>query len=75
MNAIEPQQVVVSVATDGTVTAHTVGIKGSACVDSIGVLEDLLDAATVSSEFTREYTQSSVTADTVVEVDDDVRQY
>jgi hypothetical protein len=47
--------ITVVVAADGTVTAETHGVSGPACLDYIGVLEDLLDATTVSSAFTADY--------------------
>ncbi|WP_433078653.1 DUF2997 domain-containing protein [Dactylosporangium sp. CA-052675] len=48
------KRIVVTVAQDGTVTAETLGMSGSTCLDYIAVLEDLLMAQTVHSEYTRE---------------------
>ncbi|MDG4785621.1 DUF2997 domain-containing protein [Micromonospora sp. WMMD1102] len=52
--------IVVTVATDGTVSAETVGLTGAACLDYIGILEDLLEARTVRSAYTAEYDQPNV---------------
>lgn len=46
------QQIVVSIAPDGTIAAETFGMAGSECLDYVDVLEDLLDATAVHSEFT-----------------------
>ncbi|WP_426506286.1 DUF2997 domain-containing protein [Dactylosporangium sp. McL0621] len=50
------KRIVVTVAEDGTVSAETLGITGSKCLDYVEVLEDLLGAQTVHSEYTREFT-------------------
>lgn len=49
------KRIAVRVAPDGTVTAETIGFKGAACLDSVGLLEDLLEATAVDSRFTRDY--------------------
>ena len=60
MNDQRPQeQVVVTVRPDGTITAETIGIKGSACLDQIALLEDLLEATTMTSNFTHEYHETA----------------
>lgn len=69
------ERIIVRVATDGTVSAETKGIKGPKCLDSIAVLEDLLEAETVSSEFTAEYDQTITRTTIEYEVDDDLRQH
>ena len=40
---------------DGTVAAHTVGVKGSACTDYIDTIELLLDSRVVESAYTDEF--------------------
>jgi hypothetical protein len=60
------ETVTVVVAADGTVTAETRGVHGPGCLDYIAVLEDLLDATTVSSAFTADYTRGAVAAHEVV---------
>ncbi|GAA3288633.1 DUF2997 domain-containing protein [Dactylosporangium vinaceum] len=49
------QRIVVTVAEDGTVAAETLGVTGSKCLDYVALLEDLLAAQTVHSEYTREF--------------------
>ncbi|MEV4539466.1 DUF2997 domain-containing protein [Asanoa sp. NPDC049518] len=63
-------KITVLVAPDGTVTAETQGIHGPACLDYIAVLEDLLDATTVSSAHTADFTQARATAPTTETVHD-----
>ena len=53
------EQIVVRVASDGQVHAETKGIKGPKCLDSIQLLEDLLEAQSISSSFTHEYNESA----------------
>ncbi|WP_124728306.1 DUF2997 domain-containing protein [Staphylospora marina] len=40
---------------DGTIQAEVEGVKGKRCTDYIGILEELLEAETVDSDFTPEY--------------------
>ncbi|MEV6924265.1 DUF2997 domain-containing protein [Dactylosporangium sp. NPDC051485] len=49
------KRLVVTVAADGTVSAVTEGITGSKCLNYIAVLEDLLAAQTVHSEYTSDF--------------------
>jgi hypothetical protein len=58
------RRVTVVVAADGTVTAETHGVTGRACIDYIAVLEDLLDATTVSSAWTPDYHQARTRVET-----------
>ncbi|GIF63514.1 hypothetical protein Ais01nite_15490 [Asanoa ishikariensis] len=64
------ETVTVVVAPDGTVTAETHGIHGTDCLDYIAVLEDLLDATTVSSAHTADYTRARATVETTETVHD-----
>ena len=45
----------VSVAPDGTINVETLGLNGPECMDQISVMEQLLDAVTVQSNFTDDY--------------------
>lgn len=54
--ANDTQQLIITLRPDGGVEAETVGITGSACLDYIARLEDLLDAETAESAFTSDYT-------------------
>jgi hypothetical protein len=64
--------VIVRVTSDGTISAETVGIKGPKCLDYIELLEDLLDANTVRSNFTHEFQEHEDA--THYEVRNDVQQ-
>lgn len=52
-------QIHVTIRTDGSVAAETVGVSGPACLDYISVLEDLIAGRTVSSAFTADYAAAS----------------
>ncbi|AXB47870.1 DUF2997 domain-containing protein [Amycolatopsis albispora] len=56
-------RVTVTVGRDGSISAETHGVTGSKCLDYIPLLEDLLDAETVSSEFTEDYRRTTTTAE------------
>ncbi len=43
---------------DGTVRANVEGIKGKKCTDYIKIIEDILDAEVIDSEYTPEYYES-----------------
>jgi len=49
------RRVRVQIFPDGQIRAETQGIKGKKCTEYIRILEDLLDAETVDSEYTAEY--------------------
>ena len=63
------KQLVVRLRADGTVDAETIGMHGPECLDHIEALEALLDAETVSSRFTEDYTTASVAGTTAVETE------
>lgn len=67
------EQILVRVSRDGEVHAETLGMVGAKCLDSIALLEELLEAQTVSSAFTNDYSQSAVSTRT--EVNDDLSQF
>ncbi|MBB5326044.1 hypothetical protein HNQ34_003162 [Anoxybacillus tepidamans] len=54
------KKVIIKITEDGKIFAETVGIKGKQCLDYIHVLEELLEAETVDSEFTHEYFETNV---------------
>ncbi|MGX6443805.1 DUF2997 domain-containing protein [Neobacillus sp. K501] len=43
---------------DGQIQAEVLGIKGKKCTDYISILEELLEAETIDSEYTPEYFES-----------------
>ncbi|MFC8681838.1 DUF2997 domain-containing protein [Microbacterium ureisolvens] len=63
------KQLVVRLRADGTVDAETIGMHGPECLDHIEALEALLDAETVSSRFTEDYTTASVQSTTAIETE------
>jgi len=63
------KQLVVRLRADGTVDAETIGMHGSECLDHIEALEALLDAETVSSSFTEDYTSASASDSTSVDAE------
>jgi DUF2997 family protein len=54
-------QLVVRVSVDGTIQAVTREVTGPRCLDYIDVLEDLLEAETLNSAFTADYTAHTTT--------------
>lgn len=48
----------INVDPDGNIKAETLGIHGPKCLDYVAILEDLLDAQSVQSKFTADYTKS-----------------
>lgn len=49
------KQIRVQIFSNGEIKADVTGIKGKSCMDYIEILEYLLDAETVDSEYTPEY--------------------
>jgi hypothetical protein len=49
------KQIKLQIFPDGQVKADVVGFRGKKCADYISVLEQLLDAETIDSEWTSEY--------------------
>ena len=45
---------------DGSISARTEGIYGDECIGKIDVLENLLDALTIDSSFTEDYTKGVI---------------
>ncbi len=58
-------KVIVTIGRDGSVSAETRGIVGSACLDVIPLLEDLLGGQVIDSALTPDYAQASVERTTV----------
>lgn len=55
-----PARLSVTLRRDGTVSAHTLDVTGVACLDSVALLEDLLDGTIVHSELTSDYVAAPV---------------
>ncbi|MCM3443102.1 DUF2997 domain-containing protein [Metabacillus halosaccharovorans] len=45
---------------DGNIFAETIGMKGKECLQYIELLEELLDAESIDSEFTSEYYETEI---------------
>jgi hypothetical protein len=60
---MDQKQLIVRISPDGSINAETRNLYGDECLDYITVLEDLLDAQTVTSSFTEDYSrQAAVTS-------------
>ncbi|MEU4481712.1 DUF2997 domain-containing protein [Micromonospora sp. NPDC023966] len=53
----EQKRIVLTVTSEGLVSAETKGLVGDTCLDYIAILEDLLDARTVESAYTADYSK------------------
>jgi hypothetical protein len=58
------RRIQIQIFPDGRIQAETQGIKGKKCIEYIGVLEEILGAEAVDSEYTSEY---YISTDTVIE--------
>ncbi len=54
------RRIAVTINRDGSIKAETLGITGKTCLDYVPLLEELLDAETVQSEFTADYQAGEV---------------
>lgn len=54
------KQIKLRIYPDGIVQAEVEGIKGKKCTKYIGIIEELLDAKVVDSEYTSEYYESEI---------------
>ncbi|WP_097026721.1 DUF2997 domain-containing protein [Clostridium peptidivorans] len=52
------KKLIIKINKGGSINAETQGIKGSKCMDYIKVVENLLEAETVDSEYTKEFFES-----------------
>ena len=49
------KKIKIEILPDGSISAKTDGIKGKECLDYIKILEAMLEAKTVDSDFLKEY--------------------
>ncbi|GMB09376.1 DUF2997 family protein [Thermolongibacillus altinsuensis] len=54
---------------DGQIKADVLGVKGKKCTDYISILEELLEAETIDSEYTAEYYETEQ-----LEIDQEIHQ-
>lgn len=55
MSNATPAKITISVRRDGTILAETIGMKGPSCLSQIEVLEQMLEAETITSAYTSEF--------------------
>lgn len=54
------KKIQIKITEEGTIHAETLGIKGSECLEYISLLEELLEAQTVDSNYTKEYLETEI---------------
>ncbi|MDP4144405.1 MAG: DUF2997 domain-containing protein [Bacillota bacterium] len=54
------KKVKIRIYVDGTIQADVEGVKGKKCTDYIKIIEELLEAKVVDSEYTPEYFENEV---------------
>lgn len=54
------KRVRIEIGIDGKIKAETLGIKGKKCLEFIQILEQMLDAETIDSEYTSEYIETNL---------------
>lgn len=57
---MEDKKVQIRITEEGKFFAETIGVKGKECLSIIEVLEELLDAETIDSDYTEEYFESEL---------------
>ncbi|ASS87230.1 MULTISPECIES: DUF2997 domain-containing protein [Geobacillus] len=57
---MEEKKIIIKITEDGKIFAETSGMKGKQCLEYIQILEELLEAETIDSEFTHEYFETNV---------------
>jgi hypothetical protein len=57
---LEEKKIIIKITEDGKIFAETLGMKGKQCLEYIQILEELLDAETIDSEYTHEYFETNV---------------
>lgn len=57
---MDNKKVQIKITEDGKFFAETLGMKGKECLSIIEVLEDLLDAETLDSDYTEEYFETEI---------------
>lgn len=54
------KKIKIKLTEDGNIFAETIGIKGKECLQYIELLEELLDAESIDSNFTKEYYETEI---------------
>jgi hypothetical protein len=68
---IPRRRIILDVSEDGSISAKTEGIYGEDCLDKIEILENMLDALTIDSVFSKDYfnASSQVTGNEINDLD------
>ncbi len=61
------KSLIVKICPDGKIEAKVEGFKGNECCKYINILEELLDAETVDSEYTEEFYNTTVIHESALE--------
>lgn len=56
------KQIIIRLNEDGNIFAETTGMKGKECLQYIELLEELLDAESIDSDYTNEYYETEIQA-------------
>lgn len=62
------KQIRIRIATDGRISAETLGMHGKECLKYVTILERLTDAVCEDSAFTAEYHAADVAVDDATEI-------
>lgn len=54
------KKIKIKITEDGKIFAETIGLKGKDCLQYIELLEELLDAESIDSNYTNEYFESEI---------------
>ncbi|MFK2825998.1 DUF2997 domain-containing protein [Bacillus sp. B190/17] len=57
---MNPKKITIKITEDGNIFAKTKGIKGKDCLQYIELLEELLDAESIDSNYTEEYYETNM---------------
>ena len=68
----ERKQMLVRLYPDGRIDAETKGVKGQSCLKFMALLEQMMQASVVDSEFTKEFYEVETE---VAQVTEEVQQY
>ena len=60
------KRIEIEIKNDGTISAETLGINGKKCIDYIEILEEILEAEAVDSDFKPEYYEKETLKDTTI---------
>ncbi len=57
------KRIIINISPNGKIIAETENMKGKQCLDYINILESLLDAETIDSDYTEEYYETELTTE------------